>query len=688
MTDPTSDPRSGAPRPGDARPASPDDGFEMLLRERMQQLADHAPTTVHSLDEIRVQHHSGRPAARREGRHRRTAGIGATIAALVGAAGFTTVALTGAGTAGAASPEEAVRRFVSATADEDIFGMIDALDPAEVPAARAAAEQGRAEAVDADLVSEGFSLDGLDGLDVAFDGLDLVTESIADGLAVVNVAAGSATWTFDPASFPLGDQIQEAFGDELVLSTDSAQLLDLVSPAMLATVERDGRWYVSVSFTLAEYARQSTDLPVPDAPLVAVGADSPEAAADEFFSNLVSLDLAGAFATAAPGEGDALLRYAPLLIDEAADDLAAWRADGFDLELSDTSYTVEGDGSRRSMVADRFTIRGSVPEAEVYGYLDPTLPTAIFAYDTAGVAVLEPGVPLPATDEGLEFDLDFVFPDGPINTTSVSPDGTIYPLPEMPVSDGPDSFEIVRADGCTTWSGQGALATFGPMDMAVSADTVTTEETTSDGVEATESEGSDETEAAAGEVSSYGEALGYEQIDDDTWRSCAPSIGAFGLFALLSTSGLAELPTLDVVEIDGRWYVSPIGTVADLALDLLSSVRTAGSLLDSQLGWFVLGTSRESLEASLLNVEVDMLTPECQVLVATDGSAVTGLASDDPDLGDVRACMGSSIYADAFFEAMDEPMTDESVIESGSATEPIEQVELPPDAVPATTNLP
>ena len=81
------------------------DGFETLLRQRLHQLADHAPTTVHSLDEIRVRH--ARPdRARRDRRHRRTAGIGATVAALLGGIGFTVVALNGAGSAGAASPEE------------------------------------------------------------------------------------------------------------------------------------------------------------------------------------------------------------------------------------------------------------------------------------------------------------------------------------------------------------------------------------------------------------------------------------------------------------------------------------------------------------------------------------------------------------------------------------------------------
>ena len=49
---------------------------------------------------------------------------------------------------------------------------------------------------------------------------------------------------------------------------------------MLATVARDGRWYVSLGFTVAEYARSAAgaEFPPPVA-IERVGFDSPEAAA-------------------------------------------------------------------------------------------------------------------------------------------------------------------------------------------------------------------------------------------------------------------------------------------------------------------------------------------------------------------------------------------------------------------------
>ncbi len=668
-----------------SRHEHPDDGFELLLRQRLVQLADHAPTTVHSLDEIRVLHHS-RPR-RLDRRHRRTAGIGATIAALAGAIGFTTIALSGAGNAGAATPEDAVREFITATADEDILGMIDLIDPAEAPAMRTAVDEGRAEAVGANLIDEGFSLDGLDGLDLSFSDLDLVTESLGDGLAVVTAVAGSASWTFDPALFPLGQQLQEAFAGDLVLTTRTARLDELVSPSMLATVERDGRWFVSVSFTLAEYARQAADLALPATTLTAVGADTPEAAADEFFANLVALDLPGAFATAAPGEGDALLRYGPLLISESADAIADYRASGFDLQLSDAGYSVAGEGARRTLSAETFTISGTVPEPAVHGFYDPTLPTVVFAYDGSSVSVIDAGVPFPTTTEGLEFDTTFDFPEGEWNQTSVDAAGNVMPLPALPASDGPDDITIRRSDGCTTWSGVGAQSMFDPERMVggSGANVSSTEASPSGAVDVSGSIAVEEDSSAdqAGDDIAVGQAVevpGFEKLDDRTWRSCAPDAGAFGLLTLVGTAGLTALPSIEVVEIDGLWYVSPIGTLADVVLDLISSVRASGSLLDSQVAWFVLGTDGASLEAMLVGARVGQLTVECQALVESDATTVTGLRQGDLDLGTVRACVAGTVYQDGY-----------SSFDDGTTFLPVEPATAPDTAaggVPASTNPP
>ncbi|MFM2073233.1 MAG: hypothetical protein RLZZ623_3497, partial [Actinomycetota bacterium] len=92
--------RSDSTAPGSFPPQSgaTDVEFEALLRSRLHRLADSAPATARLLDEVDV--HSAASRSPRRSR-RRAAGIGASIAALVGAIGFSTVALNGAGDGGA-----------------------------------------------------------------------------------------------------------------------------------------------------------------------------------------------------------------------------------------------------------------------------------------------------------------------------------------------------------------------------------------------------------------------------------------------------------------------------------------------------------------------------------------------------------------------------------------------------------
>ena len=72
---------------------------ETLLRQRLAQLADHAPTAVHLPGEVPVV-----TTHRATGRARR-AGVIAAVTALIGAGGFTTYSFLGASNdGGAATP--------------------------------------------------------------------------------------------------------------------------------------------------------------------------------------------------------------------------------------------------------------------------------------------------------------------------------------------------------------------------------------------------------------------------------------------------------------------------------------------------------------------------------------------------------------------------------------------------------
>ena len=235
-----------------------------MLRRRLNELADHAPVTVRQPDELTV---SSTTADAVPNRRRRAAGIGATIAVIAGGIGISTVAFQGASNPGGAdSPEEAVQEFADALEREDVLGMIDVALPEEVSALRAVFEDATSEVERVGILDESFSLDAVAGIDVAVPGLTLTTENLDTDLAVVTATGGTVNATFDPASFPLGSIVREVLGDELAVSQVSQPLSGTDPSVMLATVARDGRWYVSLGFTVAEYARVAAgaEFPPPD----------------------------------------------------------------------------------------------------------------------------------------------------------------------------------------------------------------------------------------------------------------------------------------------------------------------------------------------------------------------------------------------------------------------------------------
>lgn len=89
------------------------------------------------------------------------------------------------------------------------------------------------------------------------------------------------------------------------------------------------------------------------------GADSPEGAVDQLFAAVSDLDLEDMIATLDPTEAEALQRYAPLFLDEAQIELDDV---GLEWAITDTAYTVTGDGSRRSVAIDSLTFDATIPD--------------------------------------------------------------------------------------------------------------------------------------------------------------------------------------------------------------------------------------------------------------------------------------------------------------------------------------
>ncbi|MEP7201009.1 MAG: hypothetical protein ABI894_00255 [Ilumatobacteraceae bacterium] len=593
---------------------------ETLLRKRLAQLADHAPTTVHLPGVVAVV-----PGQRRAGRARR-AGMIAAITGLIGAGGFTTYSFLGASNGGgAATPEEAVTTFVSAIEHEDVLGMIDVTLPEEVGALRAAVDSVQADAKRVGVLADQLDVSGVQGVDVRVDDLVLDTNFLEGDLALVTATTGTFSASFDPQAFPFGDKMRRLVGDSGAVDTLKWALDGSGTAAQVMTVQRDGRWYVSLEYTLAEYIRQSAGWALPGpVSRTPVGFDSAEKAVTGFYDRLGALDLQGAMDTFAPGE-DAMAWIAQSWMADAQAALDRGRKEGWSLGISGLTYATIGTGERLTLKPLAFKIDGTVPQ-HYTATADPTLPTVVAAYDGSGYALLPPGE-MPPTTDGLTFTDNFAFP-ADSNFTMANSNGTIQPLvfaSEQTAGAQPFSFE--RADGCTTFSGTGgANSLLGVFSVSPLATKV-----------------------------------------DGGYRICGDDVAAGGIGLLvLSGGGPFNLPSVSVVQSGGKWYVSPLGTLLASVSTGMHDATAESSLFDSAIAPFLYGGfSRTMLEALAIDQPADSVGPACLPALIVENGTITGVIADPP-LDAVRACAelgfrSSSSSGAAVVTAQPPPVTESSV---------------------------
>ena len=137
----------------------------------------------------------------------------------------------------------------------------------------------------------------------------------------------------------------------------------------MTTVRKDGRWYVSLFYSVAEAARGELDVDVPDADqaIVPDGAGSPEEAVDQMIGAVADLDLEGAIATLEPDEFEALQRYAPMFL-ERRPGRRSTTTDVISLKVSDTEYDVEErDDGRVAVGFTGFTIDAALGDGRLPG---------------------------------------------------------------------------------------------------------------------------------------------------------------------------------------------------------------------------------------------------------------------------------------------------------------------------------
>jgi hypothetical protein len=179
------------------------------------------------------------------------AGLLAT--AVVGTLVFRSISQSG----GAGDPESAVQRLADAVTAEDPVAAIAALDPSEVRTLGQFYKDTQTQAEKLGLTEDDKAFGGVD---LRLEGLEYEVEKLGDDVAKVTVTDGELHWDVETEDFgPLvRDGVDEDQYDDSG-SVDQKELRyqrdgdDTDRDPFIMVVKRNGGWYVSPFFTLAEY---------------------------------------------------------------------------------------------------------------------------------------------------------------------------------------------------------------------------------------------------------------------------------------------------------------------------------------------------------------------------------------------------------------------------------------------------
>lgn len=203
---------------------------------------------------------------------------------------------------GAADPQGAVTNLAGAINRQDVLGALTAIAPEESAAATSLVKALISKGQSQGLIADGSN--PLQGVISGVKGLQLSVRQLHPLVARVDVTGGVISYSFDPTR--LSETLRKDLGPlqphtgSLSTAQVQAKVNDYnrdhshhLSGAYIMTVKRNGRWFVSPFYTIAEYLREAAGLPAPDydatvkGPLSA-GAVSPEEVVRKIFSQAVS----------------------------------------------------------------------------------------------------------------------------------------------------------------------------------------------------------------------------------------------------------------------------------------------------------------------------------------------------------------------------------------------------------------
>ena len=244
---------------------------------------------------------------------------------------------------GAESPEAAVRQLLESASKEDALGAMDVLLPAERDTFKQPIVHMFEELKRLDVLDTKASLGGFKGMDLELSVESTRVEQVASDISNVYFKGKTHTAT-DWSKLPLSEKFFKNTDTSREELGKDAQTRDEDLDGRLTTVEDNGRWYVSIGYTIAEGLRESAGTEMPAQGVDAPGFGTPQEAVEGLIGAFEDGNTTALVASLNPGEAGALQRYAPLLIENGDDTF-----DNFDLKVSNVKYDIaDGDGHQRA----------------------------------------------------------------------------------------------------------------------------------------------------------------------------------------------------------------------------------------------------------------------------------------------------------------------------------------------------
>ncbi|SHG07366.1 hypothetical protein SAMN05443575_1297 [Jatrophihabitans endophyticus] len=299
-------------------------------------------------------------------RHGKLVAASAAVVVLAGGGVATYVAVSSSGGGGTDTPRAAVEKIVTDLDNDDLVGVLEDLPPGE----RAAITKPFLDTVDqlkrTKVLRSDADLSNVSGVDVHATDLRYADKTVVinDDVQIVQVTGGRFGINADAAKLPLTADFVKAIGGTPSngRTSESVDISDAVrrngKPVRIATQKVDGKWYPSLTYTIADAAAADSGKGAPGAAdrIPAVGADSADAAVRKVVDALLKGDVRSAIEVVSPDELGALHDYGTLVVDKTHYDPVQARID--DIQFADQK---DADGTRVTLKSlDLTTDEGQV----------------------------------------------------------------------------------------------------------------------------------------------------------------------------------------------------------------------------------------------------------------------------------------------------------------------------------------